>query len=275
MAYLTIARISGDPDRLLDGYQQTADVMSGVGRDHGLIAHAAARTGEGLVIVNLWPSPDRSEAAAADPRRRAVIAQHALDPGQFHYEHHEGAAYELFPTPGAERLQVGADELVVWVRSEETGGALFASEVRMAPGGGPPVMHRHPAGELYDVLQGELAFYLADDARVVHRSTAAAGAVVPIAGGRSHTIRNESPAEAVALVVHAPGAPMEAFVHAVSALTSPEEVLACAQAHGIELTGTVPWQTFDPRNWVHGLRRSRSHCSSAKRTPVSSSRSMP
>ena len=96
MAYLTIARISGDPERLLDGYHRTADVMSGVGRDHGLIAHAAAKTDEGLVIVNLWPSEDCSQAAATDPRRGAVIRQHDLDPSRLHYEHHEVAGYEVF-----------------------------------------------------------------------------------------------------------------------------------------------------------------------------------
>jgi hypothetical protein len=37
MAYLTLTRISGDPDRLLDSYRQSATVMDGVGRDRGLI----------------------------------------------------------------------------------------------------------------------------------------------------------------------------------------------------------------------------------------------
>ena len=37
------------------GYRQSSDTMSEVGRDHGLILHSAARTDEGLVIVNLWP----------------------------------------------------------------------------------------------------------------------------------------------------------------------------------------------------------------------------
>ena len=41
-AYLTITRISGDPDQLLDGYRESATMMEGVGRDHGLIVHAAA-----------------------------------------------------------------------------------------------------------------------------------------------------------------------------------------------------------------------------------------
>jgi hypothetical protein len=107
MAYLTIVRISGEPEQLLDGYRQTAGVMSGVGRDHGLIAHAAAKTDDGMLIVNLWPSKDRSEAAAADPRRRDVIRHHALEPSRFRYEHHDVADYELSAAAGAERLQVG------------------------------------------------------------------------------------------------------------------------------------------------------------------------
>ena len=147
-------------------------------------------------------------------------------------------------TRDPECLQVGADELVVRVRSDETDGALFAAEVRMEPGGGPPAMHRHAPGELYHVLEGELAFYLADDAGTVHRTTASAGAAVPIPGGRSHTIRNESGAEAKAFVVYAPGEQMERFVRAAAVLaaddaTSMEDVLALAERHGIEMTGPV------------------------------------
>jgi hypothetical protein len=96
MAYLTIARISGDPDHLLPGYQGSSPVMTQVGRDHGLILHAAARTDEGLLIVNLWPSEDGSQAAGADPRRHAVIRQHGLSPGQIRHEHHELANCVLF-----------------------------------------------------------------------------------------------------------------------------------------------------------------------------------
>ena len=70
--------------------------MSGVGRDHGLLVHAAARTGEGLVIVNLWPSRASSQAAAGDPRRRGVVEQHGLVPAQIHHEHHEVADYVVF-----------------------------------------------------------------------------------------------------------------------------------------------------------------------------------
>lgn len=143
------------------------------------------------------------------------------------------------------RLRVGADDLFIRATSAETGGALFAVEVLMQPGGGPPLMHRHDPGELYLILDGEFAFYLADDDGTVRRTTASVGAVVPIAGGRAHTIRNESPAAARAFVVHAPGAPMEAFAHAASALAEDgvptmQDVLALAGRHGVIMTGAIP-----------------------------------
>ena len=98
-AYLTITRISGDPVKLRDGYRESAAVMEGVGRDHGLIVHAAARTDDGLLILNLWPSKDGSEAAARDPRRLGTIDRHGLDPDRIRPEHHDVASYVLFEGP--------------------------------------------------------------------------------------------------------------------------------------------------------------------------------
>lgn len=148
-------------------------------------------------------------------------------------------------TPPPDTLRVGADEISVRVTSAETGGALFAVEVRMEPGGGPPVMHRHAPGELYEILEGEFAFYIADAAGDTRRTTAAAGAVVPIPGGRPHTIRNESDAAARAFVVHAPGESMERFARAAAALAADgpptmDDVLGLAARHGIEMTGPIP-----------------------------------
>lgn len=78
--------------------------MTEVGRDHGLIVHAAARTGAGLLVVNLWPSEDGSRAAAGDARRIGVLQQHGLDPDQIHREHHVVTNYVVFegpsPSPG-------------------------------------------------------------------------------------------------------------------------------------------------------------------------------
>jgi hypothetical protein len=93
MPLLTLARIDGDPDHLLDRYRRTAPVMDQVGRDHGLLLHAAARAADGLLIVNFWPSRDGSRAAAADPRRLAVLADAGVAPRQ---EHHDVERYVLF-----------------------------------------------------------------------------------------------------------------------------------------------------------------------------------
>src|SRR5512139_2091878 len=101
-------------------------------------------------------------------------------------------------------LNLGADRIKILATSDQTAGALFAVEVRMPPGGGPPVMHRHDPGELYYILEGEFAFYTREDKAPVRRTIAHAGQVVPLAGGTAHTIRNESDMDAVAFVVHAP-----------------------------------------------------------------------
>jgi mannose-6-phosphate isomerase-like protein (cupin superfamily) len=142
----------------------------------------------------------------------------------------------------SERLSLAGDETTILATSAQTGGALFAIEVRMRPGGGPPVMHRHAPGEVYHVTEGEFTFYLAEPDAPARRVTARAGEVVPLTGGVPHTVRNESDADAVAFVVHAPGAPMEGFVRAVAAAGSPsmEAVLAMAERHGIEMLGPVP-----------------------------------
>jgi mannose-6-phosphate isomerase-like protein (cupin superfamily) len=151
----------------------------------------------------------------------------------------------------AECLRLGTDDITILATTAQTGGALFAVQIRMPPGGGPPVMHRHEPGEVYYVLAGEFTFYVGD-ADGVRRVRAAAGTVVPLAGSTPHTIRNESTADAVAFVVHAPGAPMEGFSRAGAALAaegnmSMEAVLAIAEQNGIELLGPVPDDSTDLR----------------------------
>jgi mannose-6-phosphate isomerase-like protein (cupin superfamily) len=144
----------------------------------------------------------------------------------------------------AECVRLGTDEITILTTSAQTGGDLFAVQIRMLPGGGPPVMHRHDPSEIYYVLAGKFSFYIAG-ATGVRRVIATTGDVVPLAGGTPHTIRNESAADAVAFVVHAPGAPMEAFSRAVAAAAadgdpSMDAVLGIAAQHGIEMLGPIP-----------------------------------
>ena len=121
----------------------------------------------------------------------------------------------------------------VLATSAQTGGALFAVEIRMPPGGGPPVMHRHDPGEVYYVIEGEFTFYIGLRRRRPAGSPPGRATSSPSPAARPHTIRNESDADAVAFVVHAPGAPMESFSRAAAALAaeaspSIEDVLALA-----------------------------------------------
>jgi oxalate decarboxylase/phosphoglucose isomerase-like protein (cupin superfamily) len=138
-------------------------------------------------------------------------------------------------------IRVGADTLRFRATSDETGGDVLAVEVTMPPGGGPPMLHRHSQSEIYRVEAGEFAIYLEDAAGTVTRLVASAGDVIPIAGGRQHTIRNESDADARAYVVFAPGASMETFVRAAAESGGDvPKVLSLAAAHGIEMTGPLP-----------------------------------
>jgi mannose-6-phosphate isomerase-like protein (cupin superfamily) len=145
----------------------------------------------------------------------------------------------------AERLRLGGDEITVLATCAQTDDTMFVVEMRMPPGGGPPVMHRHEPAEVYHVLEGKFAFYLGLPDGSVERVTATAGDVVPLAGSTPHTVRNETDRDAVAFVVHAPGPVMEGFSRGAVALaergrTDMADVLDLAQRHGIEMLGTVP-----------------------------------
>jgi hypothetical protein len=86
-AYLTIARLLGEPHAMLAGLRRRSAAMTAVGRDHGLLVHAAARTGEGLLVVNLWPDRAGSEAASRDARRLEAVRAEGLTPERMRHEH--------------------------------------------------------------------------------------------------------------------------------------------------------------------------------------------
>jgi hypothetical protein len=49
-----------------------------------------------MLIVNLWPSKEGSESAAADPRRIAALQHVGLRPQQQRKEHHDLERYVVF-----------------------------------------------------------------------------------------------------------------------------------------------------------------------------------
>jgi mannose-6-phosphate isomerase-like protein (cupin superfamily) len=144
----------------------------------------------------------------------------------------------------ADRIMLGPDETIVLASCADTNDDLFAVEVRMQPGGGPPVMHRHDPSEIYFVTAGVFTMYVGEGADL-QRIEAGPGAVVPLRGGTPHTVRNESTELAVARVVHTPGRPMETFCRAVAAMSAdgpPDmaDVLEVASSNGIEMLGPIP-----------------------------------
>ena len=147
--------------------------------------------------------------------------------------------------PAAERFQLGTDEITVLATSAQTRGNLYAVEVKMPPGGGPPVIHQHNPSEIYYVLEGEFTFYVGDTDSTPRQVTAGPGEVVPLPGGTPHTVRNHTDKDAVAFVVHTPGQVMEGFSRAAAAIAtgggpSIEDVLSLAERHGIEMLGPIP-----------------------------------
>jgi oxalate decarboxylase/phosphoglucose isomerase-like protein (cupin superfamily) len=148
------------------------------------------------------------------------------------------------PREDEDRVTVGGDEITFRCTSEQSGDAIAAFEVRMPPGGGPRALHRHSPFELYNVLDGELTFYLEGPDGGIERSVAGAAgpnSIVAIPAGSEHTIRNESDAQARAFVVFSPGGEMERFAREAGALAASgrptsEEIMTLAHAHGIEIT---------------------------------------
>jgi quercetin dioxygenase-like cupin family protein len=137
-----------------------------------------------------------------------------------------------------ERLTVGGDLMEVLVGSAESDDEILAYEVSIAPGGGPPHLHRHDAVEVVRVEEGELTFYLATRTGI-DRRTAGPGDVVGIVADREHTIRNESAGAARAFSVLSPGGRMERFARAAAALgpeAAPDRVADLAAEAGIEIT---------------------------------------
>jgi oxalate decarboxylase/phosphoglucose isomerase-like protein (cupin superfamily) len=144
---------------------------------------------------------------------------------------------------GQDGVTVGRDRIRFTVTSDRTAGEVAVFDVRIPPGGGPPMLHRHDPFELYRVRRGELVIYLEGADGGLTRTVAGPGTVVAIGGGLEHTVRNESDDEAEALVVFCPGEPMERFARAAGELgheATEAEVLTLAEASGIEMTRSIP-----------------------------------
>ncbi len=92
MAYLTLVRVPGDAEELLEGpYRTMASNMANLGPKHGLISHVAAKTDDGVLVVNLWESKEGSEAMAKAPEIQQSREQSDVPQEAVRFEHYEVA----------------------------------------------------------------------------------------------------------------------------------------------------------------------------------------
>ena len=148
------------------------------------------------------------------------------------------------PIAPAEPFLVMQDLVRIHVPRERTDGAYFAMEVEVAPGGGPPPLHTHPASEFFWTLEGELT-YFREDPDGLTEITGGPGTSAFIPGGVAHTYRNFSERPGRYLAVLSPPQDMEAFLVSAGVapgepLRSPEEVLAIGESFGLVIGDHVP-----------------------------------
>ena len=144
-----------------------------------------------------------------------------------------------------EPFYVMRDLVTLHARYEQTGGGYFAMEVEVAPGGGPPPLHTHPAAELFFTLEGELTYFRDDGPDGVTEITGGPGTSAFIPGGVAHTYRNFSGAPGRYLGILSPPELMQDFlleagVRPGEPMRGPAEVLAIGERFGLVILDVVP-----------------------------------
>ena len=104
----------------------------------------------------------------------------------------------------------GPGELMTFLLTgEETGGAIFLSELSVAPGGGTPPHIHHREDEAFRLLEGTLTIQVGGDT-----ITASAGDFAFLPRGIAHSFKNTGDRDAKALVLITP-AGLEGFFREV------------------------------------------------------------
>jgi quercetin dioxygenase-like cupin family protein len=122
------------------------------------------------------------------------------------------------------------------VLAEQSGDGALVIEVTVAPGGGPPPLHTHPAGEFFYTLEGTLTYFREDE-----EITGGPGTSAFIPGGVPHTYRNLTEEPGRYLAVLTPGRQMQEFlIEAGREQRTPGEVLALGERYGMRTLDVVP-----------------------------------
>jgi len=97
MQRLTVIRTPGDPDELLAAKREHIDpVMERKAGQYGNVFHVAARSPDGMIVVNLWEGEEGSEQAAQDPeiqQARDALRESGAATGPPEFSHYEVVDY--------------------------------------------------------------------------------------------------------------------------------------------------------------------------------------
>jgi hypothetical protein len=87
---LTIIELKGDTDAILAQKRENDSVIESAASENGGIFHVAARSDDGLILVNLWDSAEGSDAVAEKPEVQQAIERMGSvvqgPPTRTHYE---------------------------------------------------------------------------------------------------------------------------------------------------------------------------------------------
>jgi mannose-6-phosphate isomerase-like protein (cupin superfamily) len=113
-----------------------------------------------------------------------------------------------------EHWLVVTDVTTIKASGENTSGKLLVLEVTVAPGGGPPVLHRHEYSEVFLFQEGEFEVSTVDEAYTPTTVRVGAGDTVSIPSMVWHNFKNVGEAPGRFTAVHSP-AVMEDFMREI------------------------------------------------------------
>ena len=67
MAVVSMMRMTGDPDELRQKLQGIADIGRRLAPKHGGLGTIAAKTDDGILVINLWETEEGRHAMAEEP----------------------------------------------------------------------------------------------------------------------------------------------------------------------------------------------------------------
>lgn len=96
MAFLSIHTMEGDPDELLARKRQHMDpVVERLAPRHGAIWSVTARTGSGIITVNLWQAPEGAARFTQEPEAQQAQRASGL-PKPASFERYLDAGYTVY-----------------------------------------------------------------------------------------------------------------------------------------------------------------------------------